>query len=137
MTGLWVLVAALAATGVLAIGLRVREGRVTAGRSPGPLPDVVRAALADGSAVTLVQISTTFCAVCPQAKAVLDKLADQTAGLAHVELDVTDRPEVAAELGVLRTPTTLAYSGDGTELLRVGGVPRRDSLINALRPHLP
>jgi thiol-disulfide isomerase/thioredoxin len=134
---LWVLLAAVAATAVLAIGLRVREGRVSAAKTGRPLPDVVRAALADGSAVTLVQISTAFCTACPQAKAVLNKLADQTDGLAHVELDVTDLPEVAAELGVMRTPTTLAYSGDGTELLRVGGVPRRDMLIDALRPHLP
>lgn len=36
-----------------------------------------------------------------------------------------------------RTPTTLAITGDGTELLRVGGVPRGPGLLEALRPHLP
>jgi hypothetical protein len=38
---------------------------------------------------------------------------------------------------VLRTPTTLAVDGSGTELLRVGGVPKRDELLAALRSHLP
>jgi thioredoxin-like negative regulator of GroEL len=68
---------------------------------------------------------------------VLHQLAERTAGLAHVELDVTDQPDVAVSLGVSRTPTTVAFTSDGTELLRVGGVPRRDTLIDALRPHLP
>jgi hypothetical protein len=50
---------------------------------------------------------------------------------------VTDLPEVAADLGVLRAPTTLALDASGAELLRVGGVPRGDALIAALRPYLP
>jgi thiol-disulfide isomerase/thioredoxin len=137
MTGIWVLLGALAATGVLVVLRRRREGRIKTGHAAGALPDVVRAVIADGSAVTLVQISTTFCAPCRHAKVLLSDLAQRTDGLTHVELDVTDRPDVAADLGVLRTPTTLAYAGDGTELLRVGGVPRRDTLIDALRPHLP
>ena len=71
------------------------------------------------------------------ARVILARLAESTSGLAHVELDVTDRPEIATSLGVLRTPTTVAFTSDGTELLRVGGVPRGDTLIDALRPHLP
>jgi hypothetical protein len=37
---------------------------------------------------------------------------------------------------VLRTPTTLALTADGRELLRVGGVPKGSTLVDALRPHL-
>jgi thiol-disulfide isomerase/thioredoxin len=138
VTGVLVLLGVLVVTGGLACYLRARDGRVrtTARRSDG-LPDAVRAALAGDGRVTLVQVSTAFCAPCRHARAVLHHLAGTTAGLAHVELDVTDRPEIAARLGVSRTPTTLAFAGDGTELLRVGGVPRKDSLIDALRPHLP
>jgi hypothetical protein len=66
----------------------------------------------------------------------LSDLAARTDGLHHAELDVTDRPELARELSILRTPTTLAISGDGAELLRVGGVPKRDELLAALAPHL-
>lgn len=137
MTGLFALVGALVVAGALAWWLRARDGHVTAPRPAAGLPDPVRAALAGAPAVTLVQVSTTFCAPCRHARAVLGQLADSTTGLAHVELDVTDRPEVAVSLGVSRTPTTVAFASDGTELLRVGGVPRRDTLIDALRPHLP
>ncbi len=97
----------------------------------------MRAALAEHPAITLVQVSTTFCAPCRHARAVLDHVARTTDGIVHVELDVTDRPEVAASLGVVRTPTTVAFSSDGRELLRVGGVPRGETLVDALRPHLP
>jgi hypothetical protein len=38
---------------------------------------------------------------------------------------------------VLTTPTTLAVNAKGEELMRVGGVPKRDTLLAALRPHLP
>lgn len=167
MTGVWFLLGALAVTGAVGWWLRAREGRIRPAATPAgtnaavpsqvvpnaaeprpagaakqarpvdALPEPVRAALAEGPGVTLVQVSTTFCAPCRHARAVLGHLAGATAGLTHVDLDVTERPEIAASLGVLRTPTTIAYASDGTELLRVGGVPRRDTLVEALRPHLP
>ncbi|MFB9429083.1 TlpA family protein disulfide reductase [Streptoalloteichus tenebrarius] len=99
------------------------------------LPEVVRAALGEG--VTLVQLSSTFCAPCRHARVLLSDLADRTEGLRHVEIDLTERPELAARLRVYRTPTTLALDESGRELLRVGGVPKRDALLDALRPHLP
>jgi thiol-disulfide isomerase/thioredoxin len=141
------LLVALVVTGALGWWLRAREGRIRTsalhadnavpdtGAPAERLPEPVRDALSPG--VTLVQVSTTFCAPCRHARAVLGQLADGTDGLTHVDLDVTERPEIATSLGVLRTPTTIAYSADGTELLRVGGVPRRDTLVDALRPHLP
>ncbi|MGH3495820.1 MAG: TlpA family protein disulfide reductase, partial [Sciscionella sp.] len=113
-----------------------RNGRVRGG--PGArtdtsaLPGEVRALLS-GQDVTLLQLSTTFCAPCRQARVLLSDLARNTAGLAHVELDLTERPELASRLHVLRTPTTLALDTEGNELLRVGGVPRRAELLDALR----
>ncbi len=103
-----------------------------AGRN-GDLPAPVTDALADDG-ITLVQISTTFCAPCRHTRATLRALADSVPGLEHVDLDVTDRPEIAETLGVLRTPTTIAYTADGGELLRVSGVPKLDRLRSALRP---
>lgn len=137
MTGVLVLIGALVVAGVLVWLLQAREGRIkqTSDAEAAGLPEPVRAVLASG--VTLVQVSTTFCAPCRHARAVLSRLADTTAGLTHVELDVTDRPEIATSLGVFRTPTTVAFTSDGVELLRVGGVPKHDTLIDALRPHLP
>jgi thiol-disulfide isomerase/thioredoxin len=138
MTGLWALLGTLVVVGALGALLRVREGRIKAAKAePSPLPGPVRELLDPASPVTLVQLSTTFCAPCRHARALLTDLAGRTDGLHHVELDITDLPEVASELGVLRTPTTLALAPSGTELLRVGGVPKRDTLLAALRPHLP
>lgn len=132
MTGLWVVLGVLAAAVLVGVALRAQEGRIRggSGKPSGELPPPVAEALQPG--VTLVQISTTFCAPCRHARARLSALADGRDGLHHAELDVTQQPEVARALGVLRTPTTIAYSSSGVELLRVSGVPDVDALLEAL-----
>lgn len=134
MTGVLVLVATLALATVGGLVMKSRNGRVRVATASN-LPSAVQSVLApDG--VTLVQLSTTFCAPCRHTRVLLSDLASRTDGLHHTELDLTDRPELAKELSVLRTPTTLAIDGSGTEILRVGGVPKRDELLTALQPHL-
>ncbi|HEX3781033.1 MAG TPA: thioredoxin family protein [Pseudonocardiaceae bacterium] len=154
MTGVWVLLGALVVAGIAGWWLRAGNGRIRTGhgasaadstrtptaeaRTPAAdLPEPIRAALDPAAAVTLVQLSTTFCASCRQADKLLSGVAEDTDGLTHVELDVTEDPSVATKVGVMRTPTTLALTADGTELLRVGGVPKREALLDALREHLP
>lgn len=140
MVGVWVVLAVLVVGAIAGAVLKARNGRIRASdpakeRRAG-LPARVAEVLDQDSAVTLVQISTTFCAPCRHAKAVLEPLAERTDGLRHVELDVTQTPEVAQELGVLRTPTTIAFSPDGTELLRISGVPKASAVTEALAGHL-
>lgn len=137
MTGVWVLLGALAVASVLGALWRARQGRVRAVTSVSTVPDEVRALLAPHAAVTLIQVSTTFCVPCRQARALLADLAERTAGLHHAELDVTERPDLAKAVAVLSTPTTLAVDARGTELVRVSGVPNRATLLDALRPYLP
>ncbi|GAB2978943.1 thioredoxin family protein [Amycolatopsis acidiphila] len=137
MVGVWVVLGVLLVGGIAGAALRARNGRIrTAKARERALPEPVAQALDPGAAVTLVQISTTFCAPCRHTKAILSPLAERTEGLRHVELDVTDQPEVAQALGVLRTPTTLAFSPDGTELLRISGVPKGPAVLEALDEHL-
>jgi thiol-disulfide isomerase/thioredoxin len=136
MTGVLVLVGTLVLATVVGLVMKARNGRVrTTATAASNLPQDVQAVLAPGG-VTLVQLSTTFCAPCRHTRVLLSDLASRTDGLHHTELDLTERPELARELAVLRTPTTLAIDRAGTEILRVGGVPKRDELLSALQPHL-
>jgi thiol-disulfide isomerase/thioredoxin len=135
VTGALVLIGTLVLASVVGLVIRARNGRIRRARATSALPEDVRRALAPGE-VTLVQLSTTFCAPCRHARIVLSHLAERTAGLRHTEFDLTDRLDLARELSVARTPTTLAIDEHGTELLRVGGVPKPDALLDALRPHL-
>ena len=137
MTGVLVLVGTLVLATVAGLVMKARNGRVrTASASLAPLlPADVQAVLVPGG-VTLVQLSTTFCAPCRHTRVLLSDLASRTDGLHHSELDLTERPELAKELAVLRTPTTLVVDQAGAEILRVGGVPKRDELLAALQPHL-
>lgn len=135
MTGALVLVGTLVLAGAAGLILRSRNGRVRTAPAAS-LPADVRDVLDPTASVTLVQLSTTFCAPCRHTRVLLSDLASRTDGLHHAEIDLTERPELARELSVLRTPTTLAIDGAGQELLRVGGVPKRDSLLAALQPHL-
>lgn len=135
MTGALVLIGTLVLAGAAGLVLRSRSGRVRTAPAVS-LPADIQGVLDPAASVTLVQLSTTFCAPCRHTRVLLSDLASRTSGLHHAEIDLTERPELARELSVLRTPTTLAIDGSGRELLRVGGVPKRDSLLAALQPHL-
>lgn len=144
MLGLWVLLGTLVVGTGVGLLLRARNGRTRVTNDAKPtetaeaLPGPVRELVAQDADVTLVQLSTTFCAPCRHARAVLGQLAERTPGLRHAELDITNQPEVAQRLGVYRTPTTLAVTAGGTELARVSGVPRGtqlDDLLDTLRQH--
>jgi thiol-disulfide isomerase/thioredoxin len=132
-TGVWVLAGAVVVAIVAGLVLRARNGKVrdAAGET---VPAEVRAVLAGD--VTLVMFTTEFCANCKYARPVLRELADEVDGVAYAEIDLTDKPSLAKELSVLSTPTTLAVAASGTELLRVGGVPKRADLLEKLGPHL-
>jgi thiol-disulfide isomerase/thioredoxin len=134
---LWVLLATVVLVAAAGVTWRLRRGRIRA-RHAEPLPPAALAELPDlgADAVTLLQLSTAFCAPCRQARVVLGNVAQREPGVRHVEVDLTDRPELAGALRVRSTPTTLAVDSEGRELLRLVGVPDAGDLITALRPHL-
>ncbi|RLK60476.1 thioredoxin family protein [Actinokineospora cianjurensis] len=136
MTGLYVALGTVAVAMVFGFLVRTLGGRARPSTA-GAVPDELRAVLDPGAAVTLVQLSTEFCGTCKQTRVLLAEIADGTAGLAHAEVDLTEQPELAKRLAVLRTPTTIAVGASGAELLRVGGIPKREVLLTSLRPHLP
>jgi thiol-disulfide isomerase/thioredoxin len=117
-----------------ALGLvwKARSGRVSApGRRTSQdavnLPGVTR-----GERATLLQFSTEVCAPCVPTRRVLGQIADSTAGVSHVDLDLTHRPDIAAQFNVLQTPTTLILDRAGVIRARIGGAPRQADVRAAL-----
>lgn len=85
-----------------------------------------------GPRATLLQFSTEVCAPCKSTARVLDDLAARTTDVAHIDLDVTHRPDLASRFRVLQTPTTLILDADGAVRARIGGAVRRDVVVTEL-----
>lgn len=126
------LLAALTGLAVIAgVILRRRDGRR---RSGGDLRfDPADASPAElGARATLVQFSTEMCARCPQVGRMLREYASEGDGVHHVEVDLTQRPDLSRRYRVLQTPTTLVVDRTGAVHARFHGVPQRQALVDAL-----
>lgn len=126
-----VLVLVTTAVGLLA---RSRSGRAAHPRAAAPLT----AAALDtteqlGSAATLVQFSTEYCAKCPGTRRLLHELAGVESGVRVVEIDLTHRPDLADRFSVLQTPTILLLDRAGTVQSRFAGTAQRAILSAELR----
>ncbi|NQX12973.1 thioredoxin family protein [Microbacteriaceae bacterium VKM Ac-2855] len=78
-----------------------------------------------GRSATLVQFSTEFCARCPATRRLLGELADARSGVAHVDVDITRRKDIADRFGITQTPTILLLDATGITRARIGGAPQR------------
>lgn len=109
--------------------LRAQDGRRRSGGAVRVRPaDVPGGELATAA---LVQFSTELCARCPQVRRLLGDIATAR-GIPHVEIDLTDRSDLAARYHVLQTPTTFLVDASGAVLSRWGGVPDRRSVEDAV-----
>jgi thiol-disulfide isomerase/thioredoxin len=136
VTGLVVLLAVLAVASVAGAVLRARSGRLRTGRAAHDGWALVERAPAAAERVLLLQLSSPVCTPCRRTAAVLSELSGRSPAIVHHEIDVADRPDIARELGVMRTPTVVAFDRAGGELLRVSGVPKPAELERALAPQL-
>ena len=130
--GAAVLVGVLVVATVVGLVLRRRNGRVTQGKDTENGWDLAGIDPDPGDRVLLLQLSSPVCTPCARTREQLTALTAEHPDLRHVEVDVAESPGIARALHVLRTPTTVAFDRAGTELLRVGGVPRRADLQQAL-----
>lgn len=113
-----------------AVVVRARTGRVQAGG-----PRVDRSLTVEGAELTLVQLSSPVCSACVIMRRVSGEIAAAEATIGHRELDVTRHADLARELGVLSTPTTLIVDAQGVIRSRIIGAAKpatvRDALADA------
>lgn len=81
-----------------------------------------------GEVATLLQFSTELCARCPGVHRTLSTFADDHQGVRHLDVDLTNRPDIAKHFHILQTPTTLVLDHEGVIRTRFGGAPSRDVL---------
>ena len=61
----------------------------------------------------LLEVSAPHCSSCKTLRPVLHQLATEQNGKIHlVEIDMTEEPELAIELGVRSIPTVVLFNGD-------------------------
>lgn len=73
---------------------------------------------------TLVQFSSAFCAPCRATRAILARVAADTPGVAHVEVDAESHLDEVRALDIRRTPTVLIVDRSGRVVTRAVGQPR-------------
>ncbi|TFC00578.1 MULTISPECIES: thioredoxin family protein [unclassified Cryobacterium] len=130
---LLLVLALVAVATALGLVYRARQGRIRPVADPTVLvPADVGSQVPFGPAATLVQFSTEFCSRCPGTHRLLSQIADGRPGVAHVDVDLTHRADLANRFGVLQTPTTLILDGAGRVHARVGGAPHRADVLRHL-----
>lgn len=77
-----------------------------------------------GKKATLLQFSTEYCGICPGVSRQLHQLEYRNGGLLHLEVDITDRLDLAAHFSITQTPTIFILDRDGNLKFRVSGAPK-------------
>jgi thiol-disulfide isomerase/thioredoxin len=98
-------------------GELVDLGKLKATRSGKPVTSF-------GKKATLLQFSTEVCSICVQTAKYFKELESKHPDLAHIEVDLTDRMDLAAHFNVMQTPTTLILDPNGKVQARIGGAPK-------------
>lgn len=118
---------------VIGLALKSAEGRIK--KSDG-LTRIDPQELGDdihfGSTATLLQFSSEFCTKCPGTRKYLSEEARLHPGVRHVDVDITNRPELSQKYNILQTPTTFILDDSGALAARIGGSPRPDAVKTAL-----
>jgi thiol-disulfide isomerase/thioredoxin len=81
-----------------------------------------------GEKVTLLQFSSDFCSSCKQTSVLLENIEKVQKGLLHIDLDITDRLDLARTFGILQTPTILILNSRGVVVSRIVGAPKQATI---------
>lgn len=155
MTGILVLVLALAAATAFGLWRRATDGRMKSipDARPIPLPDdappadvhdavhdehggdvLTAAAIGTslGEVATLVQFSSAFCQPCRATRRILDEVVQMIPGVTHIDIDAEANLELVRQLDIRRTPTVLVLDKRGAIRKRASGAPRKVDVIAAI-----
>ena len=93
-------------------------------------PDQIGIAL--GDRVTMVQFSSAFCSPCRATKALLEDMVKSMPDVRYAHIDAESNLELVRKLDIRSTPTTLFLNGDGIEVGRAMGTPKRSQVLDAV-----
>lgn len=77
-----------------------------------------------GKKVTFLQFSSEFCSQCVTTARTFRELEEQSDDILHIEVDVTNRLDLAKKFSILQTPTTLVLDAQGRITSRISGAAR-------------
>lgn len=78
--------------------------------------------------ITFLQFSSDYCTQCPPTARLLGELESADENVRHIEVNITERLDLANKFNVLQTPTTLVLDRKGFVKSRIGGAPRPQTL---------
>jgi thiol-disulfide isomerase/thioredoxin len=81
-----------------------------------------------GERVTFLQFSSEFCSQCAQTARLFHDLEAQHGDILHIEVDITNRLDLANKFNILQTPTTLVLDKNGVITSRIGGVAKPQTI---------
>jgi thiol-disulfide isomerase/thioredoxin len=82
--------------------------------------------------VTFLQFSSDFCTLCGPTAKMFQALETSDPTVTHLELNITNRLDIANKFNVLQTPTTLVLDRHGFIKSRIGGAPKAATLVSEI-----
>lgn len=81
-----------------------------------------------GKKVTFLQFSSEFCTACRQTARLYGELEKVHPEILHIEVDITNRTDLANKFNILQTPTTLVLDARGRVTSRIGGAVKQQTI---------
>jgi thiol-disulfide isomerase/thioredoxin len=81
-----------------------------------------------GQKVTFLQFSSEFCTACRQTAKLYSELEQVHPEILHIEVDITNRVDLANKFNILQTPTTLVLDARGRVTSRIGGAVKQQTI---------
>ncbi|MEY4494671.1 MAG: hypothetical protein RL570_786 [Actinomycetota bacterium] len=81
-----------------------------------------------GQKVTFLQFSSEFCTACRQTAKLYSELEQVHPEILHIEIDITNRTDLANKFNILQTPTTLVLDSRGRVTSRIGGAVKQQTI---------